>query len=136
MLYLIDSFNVIFSGRELQKLALRDSSSAHSQFIEMISNFCEREDCRAILVFDGGDCVGVRCFYRDDLVKAYYAGGAADPLIIKLAPKIFKNHPELVVVSSDGVIRGHCGQMGIRTLGSMKFLRNYLAEGQTATSED
>ncbi|MGC9316323.1 MAG: NYN domain-containing protein [bacterium] len=127
MLYLIDAFNVIFSDRTLQKLALSDPSSAHRDFLKMVVDFCEVADARAILVYDGGNCIGAKCFYRDDHVKAYYAGGEADPLIIAMAPKLFKHNPELTVVSTDRVIRGHCGQMGIKTIGSITFFRKYLS---------
>jgi len=127
VLYLIDAFNVIFSDRTLQKLALRDPSSAHLEFLRLVIDFCERDDSRAILVYDGGNCSGAKCFYRNDRVKAYYAGGEADPLIIAIAPKLFKKYPELTVVSTDRVIRGHCGQMRIKTIGSMAFFREYLS---------
>ena len=127
VLYLIDAFNVIFSERTLQKLALIDPSSAHHEFLRLVSDFCERDDSRAILVYDGGNCIGAKCFYRDGHVKAYYVCGEADPLIIDMAPKLFKHNPELTVVSTDRVIRGHCGQMGIKTIGSMTFFREFLS---------
>jgi len=127
MLYLIDAFNVIFSDRRLQKLVLRDPPSAHREFLRLVIDFYERDDSRAILVFDGGTSKNARCFYRDYRVKAYYAGDEADPLIIAMAPKLFKHNPELTVVSTDRVIRGHCGQMGIKTIGSMTFFRDYLS---------
>lgn len=126
MLYLFDAFNVIFSDRTLQKLALSDPPTAHRDFLKIVVDFCERADARAIAVYDGGNCSGANCFYRDNRVKAYYAGGEADPLIIAMAPKLFKHNPELIVVSTDRVIRGHCGQMEIKTMGSMTFFRKYL----------
>ena len=126
MLFLIDAYNVIFNSRKLQKLALSDSPAARKLFIEMIADFCEREDDRAIIVFDGGGSSKVRCFINNGLVKAYFSGGKADPFIMRMAPVLFRCNPDLHVVSSDSQIRGYCGQMGIKTVGAMKFRREYL----------
>lgn len=127
MLFLIDAYNVIFNGRELQKLALSDPPSARELFLNSVVDYCKRKNVCAIIVYDGGKSDKVRCFYRDDRVKAYFAGGAADPVIIRMAPKLFKQNSEFSVISSDGQIRGHCGQMGIDTIGAMTFRVQYLS---------
>jgi len=126
MLFLIDAYNVIFNSRRLQKLVLSDSPAARKLFLELIGDFCERDDNRAIVIFDGGGSVKARCFLKNGRVKAYFSGGKADPLIVRMAPVLFKRNPDLHVISSDNQIRGHCGQMGIKTIGAMKFRKEYL----------
>lgn len=127
MLFLIDAYNVIFNGRKLQKLALSDPPAAREKFLNMVIDFCEREDERAIIIYDGGCGDKAEIFHNDKRVKAYYAGGEADPMIIAMAPKLFKHNPEFIVVSSDNEIRGHCGQMGVKTIGAMTFRKQYLS---------
>ena len=109
MLFLIDGYNVIFNGRTLHKIALKNSSMARSILIESLQNYCISESHRAIVVFDGGDSKHARFLSSTDGVRVYFAGGKADPMLIAMAPVLQLKHKDFIVVTSDNEIRGHCG---------------------------